>query len=86
MIAFRFFIVEILLILNWLRIMTGRLNLSTPAGLTTTRTAGGLDFTAKGGKRQGRTVPRSLRVKPVQSPAMAGFGKPNHLPSVPQVM
>jgi len=31
---------------------------------TTTRTAGGLDFAAKGGKRQGRAVPRSLRVKP----------------------
>jgi hypothetical protein len=31
---------------------------------TTTRTAGGLDFTAKGGKRQGYEVPRSLRVKP----------------------
>jgi len=31
---------------------------------TTTRTAGGLDFTAKGGKRQGREVPQSLRVKP----------------------
>jgi len=32
--------------------------------LTTTRRAGGLDFTAKGGKRQGRAVPQSLRVKP----------------------
>ena len=31
---------------------------------TTTRTAGGLDFTAKCGKRQGHAVPRSLRVKP----------------------
>jgi hypothetical protein len=31
---------------------------------TTTRTAGGLGFTAKGGKRQGREVPQSLRVKP----------------------
>jgi hypothetical protein len=31
---------------------------------TTTRTAGGLDFTAKGGKRQGHEVPQSLRVKP----------------------
>jgi hypothetical protein len=31
---------------------------------TTTRIAGGLDFTAIGGKRQGREVPRSLRVKP----------------------
>ena len=33
-------------------------------GPTNTRTAGGLDFTAKGGKRQGREVPQSLRVKP----------------------
>jgi hypothetical protein len=31
---------------------------------TTTRTAGGLDFTATGGKRQGREVPQSLRVEP----------------------
>ena len=31
---------------------------------TTTRTAAGLDFTAKGGKRQEQAVPRSLRVKP----------------------
>ncbi|MBW2435436.1 MAG: hypothetical protein JRF36_17645 [Deltaproteobacteria bacterium] len=31
---------------------------------TTTRKAGGLDFTAKCGKRQGHAVPRSLRVKP----------------------
>jgi len=31
---------------------------------TTTRTAGGLDFTAIGGKRQGREVPQSLRVEP----------------------
>ena len=31
---------------------------------TTTREAGGLDFTAIGGKRQGREVPQSLRVKP----------------------
>ena len=31
---------------------------------TTTRIAGGLDFTAIGGKRQGRVVPQSLRVKP----------------------
>jgi hypothetical protein len=29
-----------------------------------TRKAGGLDFTAIGGKRQGREVPQSLRVKP----------------------
>jgi hypothetical protein len=31
---------------------------------TTTRIAGGLAFTAIGGKRQGRKVPQSLRVKP----------------------
>jgi hypothetical protein len=31
---------------------------------TTTRLAGGLDFTAIGGKRQGSEVPQSLRVKP----------------------
>ena len=31
---------------------------------TTTRKAGGLDFTAIGGKRQGREVPQSLRVEP----------------------
>jgi hypothetical protein len=33
-------------------------------GPTTTRTAGGLDFTATGGKRQGREVPQSLWVEP----------------------
>ena len=42
--------------------MCAQINL--PAESTTTRTAGGLDFTAKGGKRQGRAVPRLLRVKP----------------------
>jgi len=31
---------------------------------TTTRKVGGLDFTARGGKRQGHAVPQSLRVKP----------------------
>jgi hypothetical protein len=31
---------------------------------TTTRIAGVLDFTAIGGKRQGREVPQSLQVKP----------------------
>jgi lipopolysaccharide export system protein LptA len=31
---------------------------------TTTRTAGGLDFTAIGGKRQGREAPQSLRAEP----------------------
>jgi Fe-S-cluster containining protein len=31
---------------------------------TTTRTTGGLDFTAIAGKRQGREVPQSLRVEP----------------------
>jgi hypothetical protein len=35
---------------------------------TATRTAGGFDFTAKGGKRQGREVPQSLRVKPGAKP------------------
>jgi len=35
-----------------------------PFESTTTRKAGGLDFTATGGKRQGREVPRSLRVEP----------------------
>jgi len=39
--------------------------INPPAESTTTRTAGGLDFTAKGGKKQGRAVPRWLRVKPV---------------------
>ena len=34
------------------------------SGLTTTRTAGGLDFVVKDGKRQGHAVPRSLWVKP----------------------
>ncbi|MDH3876556.1 MAG: hypothetical protein OEU55_05690 [Desulfobacterales bacterium] len=34
------------------------------AGSTTTRTAGGLDFTAIGGKRQGREGPQSLWVEP----------------------
>ena len=34
---------------------------------TTTRTAGGLDFSAIGGKRQGREVPQSLRVWKTQS-------------------
>ncbi|MGD9240755.1 MAG: hypothetical protein PVG69_12065 [Desulfobacterales bacterium] len=38
---------------------------------TTTRTAGGLDFTAKGGKRQGREVPQSLKT--------TRFGKPNYV-------
>ncbi|MBW2517964.1 MAG: sulfatase-like hydrolase/transferase [Deltaproteobacteria bacterium] len=31
---------------------------------TTSRTAGGVDFTVKGGKKQEHSVPRSLRVKP----------------------
>jgi hypothetical protein len=39
---------------------------------TTTRTAGGLDFTAKGGKRQGREVPQSLRVWKTQ---LSGFNQ-----------
>jgi len=46
---------------------------------TTTRCAGGLDlpasggFTAKGGKRQGRQEPQSLRVWKTQSPHPEGF-------------
>ena len=32
--------------------------------ITTTRTAGGLDFTAIGGKRQGREAPQLMRVEP----------------------
>jgi hypothetical protein len=39
--------------------------------LTTTRYAGGLDFTAKGGKRQGREVLQSLKT--------TRFGKPNKM-------
>ena len=49
---------------------------------TTTRKAGGLDFTAIGGKRQGHAVAQSLettRWNRVRSPAMAGFGKPKQL-------
>ncbi len=43
----------------------------------TTRTVGGLDFTAIGGKRQGREVPQSLRVWKTQS---RGSGsRPNQL-------
>jgi ATP-dependent RNA helicase RhlB len=38
---------------------------------TTTRTAGGSDITAKGGKRQGREVPQSLRVRKTQSKTSA---------------
>jgi len=38
---------------------------------TTTRTAGSLDFTAIGGKRQGYAVPQSLKT--------TRFGKPNQL-------
>jgi len=41
------------------------------ANSTTTRTASGLDFTAKGGKSQGRAVPQSLWVKPgAKAPAL----------------
>jgi len=31
---------------------------------TTTSKAGGFDFTARGGKRQGREVPQALQVEP----------------------
>jgi ATP-dependent RNA helicase RhlB len=41
---------------------------------TTTRTAGGLDFPAKSGKRQGREVPHSLRVETVDSRAKSRRG------------
>jgi hypothetical protein len=49
----------------------------------TTRTAGGLDFAAIGGKRQGREVPQSLKQRggTVDSYNLARsnrFGKPNH--------
>ena len=37
---------------------------ATTYGSTTTRKAGGLDFTAIGGKRQGQEVTQSLRVEP----------------------
>jgi heavy metal translocating P-type ATPase len=40
------------------------LNFKKLSESTTTRTAGGLDFTAIGGKRQGHEVPQSLRVEP----------------------
>ncbi len=44
---------------------------------TTTRTAGGLDFTAIGGKRQGREVLQSLRVEPGAShPVWKAQSKP----------
>ncbi len=43
--------------------MSSRLE-AAPTESTTIRTAGGLDFTAIGGKRQGREVPQSLRVEP----------------------
>jgi hypothetical protein len=39
---------------------------------TTTRCAGGFDFTAIGGKRQGREVPQSLKT--------TRFGKPKNIP------
>ena len=49
---------------------------------TTSRKAGGLDFTAIGGKRQGHVVAQSLKTtrwSRVRSPAVAGFGKPKQL-------
>jgi hypothetical protein len=42
---------------------------------TTTRTARGLDFTAIGGKRQGREVPQSLKT--------TRFEKPNYVIILP---
>jgi hypothetical protein len=44
---------------------------------TTTRTAGGLDFTAIGGKRQGREVPQSLKTTRWNRVRSNRFGKPN---------
>jgi len=42
---------------------------------TTTRSAGGLDFTAKGGNKQRREVPQSLRVKPGAKSRRGGIRK-----------
>ena len=47
---------------------------------TTTRTAGGLDFTAIGGKKQGREVPQSLRVEPGASHPVWKTQKVRHVP------
>jgi len=47
-------------------------------GSTTTRLAGGLDFTAIGGKRQGSEVPQSLKVTRLNRVRSTRFGKPNH--------
>ena len=47
---------------------------------TTTRKAGGLDFTAIGGKRQGREVPQSLRTTRWNRVLRTRFGKPNQTP------
>ena len=47
-------------------------------GSTTTRLAGGLDFTAIGGKRQGSEAPQSLRVEPWILVLSTRFGKPNY--------
>jgi hypothetical protein len=43
---------------------------------TTTRTAGGLDFTAIGGKKQGREVPQSLKTTRWNRVLRTRFGKP----------
>ena len=45
---------------------------------TTTPKAAGLDFTATGGKKQGREVLQSLKTAR-WNPALAGFGKANYL-------
>jgi NADPH-dependent glutamate synthase beta subunit-like oxidoreductase/Pyruvate/2-oxoacid:ferredoxin oxidoreductase delta subunit len=51
---------------------------------TTTRTAGGLDFTAKGGKKKGRAVPRSLRVKPgAKHPVWVTQSRPDAVKPLP---
>ena len=52
---------------------------------TTTRKAGGLDFTAIGGKRQGREVPQSLKTTRWNRVRSTRFGKPNRRPAAVRV-
>jgi len=53
---------------------------------TTTRTAGGLDFTAIGGKRQGREVPQSLWVEPgAKHPVWKTQSRSDRTPSISDV-
>ncbi len=44
---------------------------------TTTRIAGGLDFTAKGGKKQGHEMPQSLKTTLWNRVRSTRFGKPD---------